>query len=758
MKPLRLEMTNFGSHRSTTIDFAPLNLAVLSGQNGAGKSTIIDAIRFALWGTTRSGLDDAIMRGEEVCRVAMDFALDGTVYTVTRQRSRKGNGSSVLTFASGGKTLGGAKITETQARISSLLHMTDDLFARTACAGQGDSALFTKARPGERKDVLASILDLDKWEVYAKAARVELATTKAEREAAQGRLEEAERVAEGLPTIVGELLNNTTLQERHRATVLAEKAVLDGVTEGREKAVTARAEDEGKAVATAGQRNRLAEAQARHEVAAWDHAEAKEGDRPEHLEEARSAVAEAEAAQESLATFQAAKDTRTDLWTRLSGHEAKAQNARAKHAQEVSKLAVEVRRLQDAEKARQAQAEQRMELLNGQAGLLDLASCANEAARSLLAASFVDACPLLAAARQAATQIPALAQEMAALDPVPWATIEAELKALQEQEPWAEDSAAAGKLTQEWAGITYDEDAHRTAQKLAALLPARRKALDELTSLGAVLSQRQQAVEAAAEEVARETTALEALPKPSGTDWAAQIADLDRRANQARANVTSHQESLQILVKEAGALEERQAAAGAAVELAKAIRATVEGHEQRETLLNLLGNPRHGAFSKAGIPALLIEQAVPALEDHSNEILGILSDHTLVVRLVSQKETDSGVSETLDVQVLQDGESRLYETYSGGEAMRVDLALRIGLSMLLASRAGARCELLALDESASPLDQRGIDAFVEALQRIADRFSVVLCVSHLEALKDRFPARLEVTKGPEGSVVEVVTA
>jgi len=127
------------------------------------------------------------------------------------------------------------------------------------------------------------------------------------------------------------------------------------------------------------------------------------------------------------------------------------------------------------------------------------------------------------------------------------------------------------------------------------------------------------------------------------------------------------------------------------------------------------------------------------------------------LELRTQVERKSGgMAETLDIVVLDERGPRLYETFSGGEAMRVDLALRVGLSTLLARRASARCELLVLDETAAPLDVRGQQQFVECLARIADRFGLVLCVSHLDSLKDAFPYRLEVSKGADGSHVEVI--
>jgi len=181
----------------------------------------------------------------------------------------------------------------------------------------------------------------------------------------------------------------------------------------------------------------------------------------------------------------------------------------------------------------------------------------------------------------------------------------------------------------------------------------------------------------------------------------------------------------------------------------------VRGAERRLNLLKILAQ----AFGKSGIPALLIEQAVPDLEAVANDVLSVLSDGRLSLALRSQRETKAKtIQETLDIVIADERGERAYENFSGGEAMRVDLALRVALSMLLASRAGARCEMLVLDETCAPLDAQGRALFVECLARVAERFATVLCTTHCDDLKDAFPYRYEVSKNGQGSTVNLVAA
>jgi len=65
-------------------------------------------------------------------------------------------------------------------------------------------------------------------------------------------------------------------------------------------------------------------------------------------------------------------------------------------------------------------------------------------------------------------------------------------------------------------------------------------------------------------------------------------------------------------------------------------------------------------------------------------------------------------------------------------------------------------QTLVIDEGFGTQDARGRERLVEAINAIQDDFARVLVITHIDELKDAFPARLEVTKTPDGSVVEVV--
>ena len=183
--------------------------------------------------------------------------------------------------------------------------------------------------------------------------------------------------------------------------------------------------------------------------------------------------------------------------------------------------------------------------------------------------------------------------------------------------------------------------------------------------------------------------------------------------------------------------------------------------QQRETLQKRIVQHKtlEKAFGKDGVPALLIEQALPQIEEKANELLDRLSDGQMSIRFVTQSEYKDkkrdDLRETLDIQISDSAGIRAYEMYSGGEAFRVNFAIRLALSKILAQRKGARLQTLVIDEGFGSQDTLGRQRLVEAINLVKDDFAKILIITHLDELKDAFPTRIEVEKTDRGSMVTV---
>ncbi|PAP77449.1 AAA family ATPase [Rubrivirga marina] len=168
------------------------------------------------------------------------------------------------------------------------------------------------------------------------------------------------------------------------------------------------------------------------------------------------------------------------------------------------------------------------------------------------------------------------------------------------------------------------------------------------------------------------------------------------------------------------------------------------------------------AFGKNGIPSLIIEETLPEIEARANTLLDRLTRGRTRVALetLKDKKTGGGTKETLDIRITDDqGVSRSYETFSGGEAFRVNFALRIALSQMLAERSGTQIRTLVIDEGFGTQDAEGLQRLIGAIRAIQDDFETILVITHLDEIKDAFPVRIEVRKEPvTGSTFEVVGA
>ncbi|KYC37906.1 exonuclease SbcC [Scytonema hofmannii PCC 7110] len=170
------------------------------------------------------------------------------------------------------------------------------------------------------------------------------------------------------------------------------------------------------------------------------------------------------------------------------------------------------------------------------------------------------------------------------------------------------------------------------------------------------------------------------------------------------------------------------------------------------------------AFGKNGIQALMIENVLPQLEAETNQLLSRLSANQLHVQFVTQRAGRSGKStkknvkliDTLDILIADAQGTRAYETYSGGEAFRINFAIRLALAKLLAQRAGASLQLLIVDEGFGTQDSEGCDRLIASINAIASDFACILTVTHMPHLKEAFQARIEVSKTQQGSQIHLL--
>jgi exonuclease SbcC len=862
MIPLHLKLSGFLSYNSPVeVDFSRFDLACISGSNGAGKSSLLDAITWALFGQARKRDEALINLQSKVAEVAFTFAYENSVYRVLRSLPR-GKGTTLeFQIAEGGNSqssisnqqltwrpLTERTIRDTQLRIEHILRLDYDTFVNVSFFLQGRADQFAQQPPTRRKEILGAILGLEAWDVYRERAVERRKVVERELASVDGRVAEIDaELAEEEPrkaqlTDLESQLKGLAASRKLQENALANVKQVHLALERQRELVRSLSESLGRAQANlTGLQSRLA---------------LKESERNTHAELVQRAV-QVEAAYASLQKARLDLEKWEQVAERFRDHEARRQpllreiesesarlqqekaglehqhaalsdqlsgsaaleaglaDARHSLAQAETDLAERAELEKQAQAGREKLAELRAENGNLKSAMDELKGRIQklEAAQGVL-------CPLcgqslspehrqstleqlqadgtqqggrwranVASMKELTIQISntdlritksgsADSQRLNASRNI--AQLSERLESLGKQsDEWEHAGAkrlgeitkllekgkfaleprkSLAKLDKELTALGYEAAAHdaarrtelqaRPAEAEYRLIASARAALkpleDEIANLQSEIKNRQSEVDRQQGEYDQAASALAEIEAQAPDLEAAEssLFDLQERENQLHQEVGAARQKVNVLVDQRKRKANLQAERG------------VLGLQigQYKTL--------ERAFGKDGVPALLIEQALPEIEMKANQILGRLSDDTMHLHFETQAkykdEKRKELRETLEIQVSDGAGLRDYEMYSGGEAFRVNFAIRLALSEVLAQRKGARLQMLVIDEGFGSQDELGRQRLIQAINAVKDDFAKILVITHLEELKDAFPNRIEVEKTEEGSRVEVI--
>ena len=866
MIPLTLNLSGFLSYRDPVeIDFTGFDLACIAGANGAGKSSILDAITWVLFGQARKRDESLINAQSEAAEVTLTFAYEGNLYRVNRANPRGKTGvlefqiaqnSGELAVESGQTphsslpTTHWKPLTEhttraTQARIEETLRLDYDTFVNAAFFLQCKADQFTQQRPGDRKRILASILGLETWETFRQRAAARRKTLDGQITVLDGRLSEINaelseettrkaRLAE-LESELARLAQTRATQEttldniRKISTTLEEqRKLVDTLARQLDSAQKRMSELELRVESRQKERETHAQIIARQtqiqetyqilqesraELARWDEIAAqfreqeKRRQRPltsieaekarltQALENLQGQAAsyklqeaqvagfklQAENLQSSITDLEAQLAERKSLETELAEAQEALANAKAENPRlkaEMDDLKARIDQLSGTEGAVCPLCGQPLSPVERKTLIEELETLGKamgdkwRANRELLkeadqrVASFKIQVASLAALdddlldqkselNKLENQLAQIGAQAQAWEGEGKPRLETILADLQSESFAPEARAELAAIDAELKGIGYDAAAHDEIRRAAAnpAAEADQRALeraeaalapleDEIANLQSTSNKLQTEIKAQ-QIVYDEVVASLAAAEASAPDLRQAQMDLltiQQQENRLRMEVGAAQQKVNVLAD----LKKR--------------RKNLEA--ERETLAHQVNQHKQleRAFGKDGVPALLIEQALPQIEAKANEILERLSDGSMSVRFQTQRElkTRDDLKETLDIIISDSAGTRDYEMFSGGEAFRVNFAIRLALSEILAQRAGARLQTLVIDEGFGSQDALGRQRLIEAINTVKADFAKILVITHIEALKDAFPTRIEVEKTPRGSVVNIV--
>lgn len=685
MIPVHLHIAGFLSYREPAeLDFTTFDLACISGQNGAGKSSLLDAITWSLFGQARKRDDSLVNLGSKAAEVAFTFEYEGNVYRVQRTLPR-GKGT-VLEFqiqepASGDwKPLTERTMRETQSRIENTLRLDYETFVNAAFFLQGRADQFTQQTASKRKDVLSSILGLETWEIYK--------TRTAERRKA---LEEEVNGIDGRVTEIDAELSEEEPRKKRLTELETELKRLTSTRKTQEAAL----ENIKKVAASLDQQVAAEKAKLEEEKRGLKEQEQTVSDQESTISELTLQI---ESAKKSLAQVEEKVLERTNL-------EAERSTAREQLAQS--------RAENDLLKVQMDELKERIDQLSAAEGAT---------------------CPLCG-------------------QPLSTAHRKSTLKQLKDEGKEKGDRFRTNKSNMDNLAKQITEyDA-----RIAKVESAEKERLAH-SNIVTQLTERIDTIKNAAKNW--EKTGNKRLKEIEATLGSEKYA---AEAQKTSGNLAEAERALFDLQEQENQLNQEVGAARQKVSVLDDLRTRrVDLSSKRETLALQIGRHKslERAFGKDGVPALLIEQALPEIESRANEVLDRLSNGQMSVRFVTQAEYKDkkreDLKETLDIQISDAAGTRDYEMYSGGEAFRVNFAIRLALSEVLAQRKGARLQTLVIDEGFGSQDVQGRQRLIEAINLVKNDFAKILVITHLEELKDAFPNRIEVDKTERGSTITVI--
>ncbi len=852
MIPLQLTLKNFLSYRDeVSIDLSPIRIACLSGDNGSGKSALLDAMTWALWGKARSNSDREIVSlGATEMEVTFAFRLGDREYRVFRRRSLTGAGKHTLEVdvrAIGDSIwshMTGDSVSHTQKKINHLLSLEYDTFVHSAFILQGKADAFTEKSPSDRKKILGEILNLQEYDALAKSARDRSNTLGRELAAIHGQMAELDdqlvvraAVIEELEiamirlTDLGQQLDLAELRAQSLAVQLREHDMYQQqIAETAQRAARETSQRDAERARRDQQireRDRLVETVAHEtdiergwaDLQRW-HAEVvrlnelarmdqeyqrivHEAEREIDAERAsiqRSAdrhLQAAQAAREALALCDQQRTQLAELTERVNAAgdiEAKLTSV----TNDLDELLGTYHELDSENKQLIPQIEEikaNIELLK--VGDADCPTCRrplSEHDREHVRANWLsDDTRLRNRVRdnqirltQIKTQGEQLRREQQALDKTSRAIagdraimarisedlkregsireqlMAAEQKLVTTKKILADDAFAEsarqrlGSARSEQQKLGYDaRTAAVAAQRERELQPyaEQKTALDraraDIARCDAVIAEMDKNIAALEANLAETSRTLKVLREHHPVD-----PDLRARVDAANDELGRLNREKTALLQEQGRLEGRIRELDILQERRDELDKKATQVEQDESAAKILSE----AFGRNGIQALVIESVLPELEDEANRLLRQMSNGQLEVSIRTQKQalsTDKMI-ETLDIEIRDEAGKRPYQLYSGGEAFRINFAVRVALSKLLARRAGASIDMLVIDEGFGTQDSQGRDGLIEALRSIEQDFQTILVITHIGEIRDLFPSRIDVVKTDRGSQVTVV--
>jgi len=682
--------------------------------NGAGKSSFVHAIIFAMYGEVRGdSLDDLI---KDHCaagfKVVLEIEQDGVDYSITRSKTLATSQKCVV------HRLGGKKKEIVSDDPVAFFKLPDyDIFSSSVYSPQNEISGFADEKPASQKTLLQKLFSLEKYQNYERQARdlsleldseIKQVSAKADLTLSEFDKRKAELqkiIDQGYPDKIKSLIEKIAVQKTEEDTLKKALSLAGDAGSAREELVKKSA-----AIAEDIIRQERAAAQF---VANIESAEQKIAKSREEIAVSQANASTAKANMDKQQAALAAIVSASSSPDTITGLENSIKITRK--AWQASLSAIEVA------KAGAVSETARKDNLNRVNGVCPMcSSIVDDEHRAKILAGVSEK---LAAYREEMAKQQATAEQLAQTV----ASLEAELKSAQSQEQ---------RLLKVKAEIAFYasavDNANRNISSLNDYIKRGEAYVSANTEDASLLAKK-------LDEADKEKAEIDAKIKLLTAD---ETVSLKEKLNSITATIAADQNAIV-------AYEKQLAICSKLDEQVKELYKSFEELCDQRDLLTAKQKVYKElaiAFGSSGIPVLILENEMQVLQQYISEYLSRLSGDRLTLQIATTKKAATGkTSETLQLVCSKGDSDRKLSTFSGGERVRVYLAVRLAIAKYLRD-IGVDFGFIIIDE-VSDLDEDGLTGFVEALKGLSSEFKNILVVSHLDRINESFDSCLLFNKG-----------
>lgn len=731
LTPVKLVMENFVSHTKSTVDFTQFKAALIVGSfqsnpdisNGAGKSAIFDAICWALYGKSKYSTKDKVVKwGKSECNVEFTFTISDDLYRVTRSIDLRSGISDVTFFKKESdewvkNPYTADTPTATTRNIVDKIGVSYNAFVNVVYFRQKDISGFAEATVAEKKDILKNILQINIWDDLQKITKEKVKPLTAQRMALEKRIQS-----------LGDLDKEKEENKINISDIDTEISVITNVIHEAESKLRECEEEISyleMSLLKLGSGNQKRLEERLNQISS----------RREDIKKRKDILTQQIKSNNEIIVK--SNDDSIALESRLLNLSKDVLIVSHKNREEAERLFLklssqkvpEIQYSSDTLEKRKFEKDKHrrlIDVLRLQIKQLELVEPGAECPTCLEEIKDIDQTHLKRNQRKAYLEEKIEKQVI----------IVKELDFLIDTEQEIIDKANDSSLEIQRVGLMR-------AKQVSSLKEAERHNEDIQRELSRLAEEWKSLKESKKK--------IDALIKNFGN------------LNKTQSNLASAFEKKKSLSKQ---IEEKRTSVMKLSIKKGNLEAKAEEIErkisEKDTLVSEKNNLSFDieayeslvkAFSKDGIPAIIMENITEDLKTYSNDLLSKMSHESMSIDFVTQRQTGSGNwKEDFDIKVSKGSAILDFSDLSGGEGVRVAFAIRLALSRLLMRRVGSNIRFLLLDEVDQALDKYGINVLAECIHMLSDEFKILL-ITHDDLMKEKFEHIIMVQKGSAGSTI-----